>query len=35
VEGVRSDLILLLSLMEEIEDEKLPKLLTFPFRHLS
>src|SRR6266581_4379488 len=27
VEGVRSDLTLLLSLMEEIEDEKLPKLL--------
>jgi hypothetical protein len=27
VEGVRSDLTLLLSLMEEMEDEKLPKLL--------
>ena len=27
VEGVRADLTLLLSLMEEIEDEKLPKLL--------
>jgi hypothetical protein len=27
VEGVRADLTLLLSLMEEIEDEQLPKLL--------
>jgi hypothetical protein len=44
VEGVRSDLTLLLSLMEEMEDEKLPKLLQpirshlddifVPFRHV-